>query len=72
LANDKLPDLAPALTLFITLSACVMKSPLWRTEFDVTQTHRYTLHGKLSEENYLRREPLTKGNVSKYYKNIIH
>jgi len=37
-ANYKLPDLTPARTITIPLSASVVKSLLWRTEFVTIQT----------------------------------
>jgi hypothetical protein len=36
-ADAKLPDLTPSATISIPLSACVLKAPVWRTEF-VTHT----------------------------------
>ena len=41
-ADAKLPDLTPALTVYIPLSACVLKSPVRRTEFVTTHTHTHT------------------------------
>jgi len=75
-ADAKLPDLMSVPTVSIPLSACVLKSPVWRTEFVTTHTHppkrKMLFHRKLSAQNNVRRESLTKGNISKHYKNVIH
>ena len=69
-ADAKFPDLTPAPTITIPLSTCVLKSPVWHTEFLTTHKQRkVSLHGKLPKENNLTRETLTKGNISKFYKN---
>ena len=56
--DAKHPDLTPSPTISISLSASVLKSPVWRTEFVTrhTQNQEVSLHRKLSAENYLRRE----------------
>jgi hypothetical protein len=39
-ADAKLPDLTPAATIYIPLSAFVLKSPVWRTKFVTTHTEK--------------------------------
>jgi ribosomal protein S25 len=62
----------PAATISIPLSACVLKPPVWRTEFVTTHTLKSAIALKVSAENNLIRESLTEGIISKCYKNVIH
>jgi hypothetical protein len=50
LADAKLPDLTPAATISIPLSACVLKSPVWRTEFVTTHTEKIHCTESISRE----------------------
>ena len=83
-ADTNLPDLTCASTIFIAFSACVLKFPVWHIAFvspppppPHTHTHKHThthTHNamQVSADNNFQRESLTKCNISKSYKNVLH
>jgi len=64
------PDLTPAPTISISLSASVPKTAAWRTEFVTKQTHaksRSVIGPKVISRELFEKGALTKSNISRHY-----